>query len=102
MDQKFKILWFTDEATSYVTTLDKWCSGPSVLMSSLNLNDAKKECSESPNCHMFYDLEGTGDWFVACEVTSSIWNTSSASSGTILYTKQHGTITHSLMFKDKL
>ena len=71
-------------------------------MSSLNLNDAKKECSESPNCHMFYDLEGTGDWFVACEVTSSIWNTTNSSSGTILYTKQHGTITHSSMFKDKL
>ena len=99
---KFKISWFTDEGTGYVTTLEKWCSGPSILMSSQNLNDAKKECSESPNCHMFYDLEGSGDWFVACEVTSSIWNTSSASSGTILYTKQHGTITHSLMFKDKL
>ena len=68
-------------------------------MSSLNVNDAKKECSESPNCHMFYDLEGTGDWFVACEVTSSIWN---SSDGTILFTKQKGTITHNSMFKDKL
>ena len=71
-------------------------------MSSLNLNDAKKECSESPNCHMFYDLEGAGDWFVACEVTSSIHDTTSSSYGTILYTKQHGNITHHLMFKDKV
>ena len=99
---KFKISWFTDEGTGYVTTLEKWCSGPSILMSSQNLNDAKKECSESPNCHMFYDLEGAGDWFVACEVTSSIHDTTSSSYGTILYTKQHGNITHNLMFKDKL
>ena len=68
-------------------------------MSSQNVNDAKKECSESPNCHMFYDVEGAGSLFLACEVTSFTWD---SSSGSILYTKQYGTITYSLMLKDKL
>ena len=66
-------------------------------MSSQNVNDAKKECSETSGCHMFYGLPA-GSWFGACEATASIKD---ASAGSVLYRKE-GSKTYSLMFKDIL
>ena len=77
-------------------TLDKMCS-PNTLMNSKKLEDAKKECSESPSCDMFFHSEEAGSFFGACEVTASI----EASSGSILYRKL-GNKANRLMLKDIL
>ena len=61
-------------------------------MVSQNVNDAKKECSYSPSCHMFYHEKGAGSTFAACKVTASI---SISTAGDILYTLR-GNQTYSL------
>ena len=55
------------------------------LMTATTLSDARTECSENVNCHMFYDVFGFGDSFYACENTASIKGTEW---GSILYQKQ--------------
>ena len=55
-------------------------------MSATKFSDAKKECSNNPKCHMFFDDVGTGTKFYACENTSSIRGTLE---GSILY-QDHG------------
>ena len=52
-------------------------------MRSTNVNDAKKECSGSLRCHMFYDFKGHGNTFKSCEYAASIGI--SISGGSILY-----------------
>ena len=54
-------------------------------MTAINFSDAKTECSENVNCHMFYDQAGTGKTFYACENTASI---KQSGIGTILYQEQ--------------
>ena len=54
-------------------------------MTAITFSDAKTECSENVNCHMFTDQGGTGDTFHACENTASI---KESIIGTILYQKQ--------------
>ena len=55
----------------YVKNNDKYCT-PSYAMSSTNLNDAKKECTTNPRCHMFYDWGGTGRDFYSCDNTTLV------------------------------
>ena len=50
---------------------DNYCT-PSYAMSSTNLNDAKKECTTNPRCHMFYDWGGTGRDFYSCDNTTLV------------------------------
>ena len=42
------------------------------------LSDAARECSDDPNCHMFYDSKGHGNSFRACGKTASIEKSSSS------------------------
>ena len=67
-------------------------------MSAKNLNDAMKQCSESPSCHMFFYMRGAESLFGACEVTASM---AGATNLAILYRKR-GTKTNSLIVKDIL
>ena len=55
----------------YEKNNDKYCT-PSYAMSSTNLNDAKKECTTNPRCHMFYDWGGTGRDFYSCDNTTLV------------------------------
>ena len=50
-------------------------------MTAITFSDAKAECSENVNCHMFFSA---GNSFFACENTASIIE----GSGYILYQKQ--------------
>ena len=54
-------------------------------MAAKTLSDAKKECFDSPSCHMFYDDRGDGN-FWGCENTATI---KEHFYGSILY-QQHG------------
>ena len=65
-------------------TPDVWCH-PNTLMTATTLSDAKKECSDDPNCHMFYDRYGLGNTFKSCSETSNI---EKSSSNSILYQYQ--------------
>ena len=51
-------------------------------MSSTALSDAGKECSDNPNCHMFFDNLGHGNDFRSCGKTASTYESSKNS---ILY-----------------
>ena len=57
-------------------------------MSSTNVNDAKKECTANPKCHMFIDYLGDGRSFGACENTALIKD--STIIGSALYQKSYG------------
>ena len=54
-------------------------------MAAKTLSDAKKECLDSPSCHMFVDDRGDGNYF-GCDNTASI---KEQLYGSILY-QQHG------------
>ena len=71
---------FTDEH-EYEKKLGKFCD-PSTRMSSTNANDAKRECSKNPGCHMFYRSGKDRQKFLACEISARIW---SSSFGAILF-----------------
>ena len=73
----------------YAKKRDHWCD-PHQIMAATTLSDAKTECSENVSCHMFYDEEGTGNKFFACENTASILE---STIGSILYQK-HGNNLH--------
>ena len=64
----------------YAVKRDHWCS-PYQRMTAITFSDAKKECSENVNCHMFFS---SGSTFYSCENTASI----KFGSGNILYQKQ--------------
>ena len=68
----------------YAKERDHYCS-PELYMTATTLSDAKTECSENVNCHMFFDDTGTGNSFYACENTASI---KESGIGAILYQKQ--------------
>jgi len=68
----------------YHKRLDTFCYPSQEMYDVTNLNDAKKECSNSPSCGMFYDTEdsqGNGI-FASCPHTASI---ESSWVGSILY-----------------
>ena len=67
---------------------DNYCT-PSYAMSSTNLNDAKKECTTNPRCHMFYDWGGTGRDFYSCDNTTLV---KGSGLGSILYQLMLGNI----------
>ena len=49
--------------------------GPNTYMNwniEMTLSEAKKECSENPDCHMFYDEYGNGEKFRSCRETADI------------------------------
>ena len=77
---------FADEV-EYERKTDKTCT-PYDLMSSTNVNDAKKECTANPKCHMFIDYLGDGRSFGACENTALIKD--STIIGSALYQKSYG------------
>ena len=54
-------------------------------MTATTLSDAAKECSDNPNCHMFYDSQGHGNSFRACEKEGSI---AASFSNSVLYQLQ--------------
>ena len=67
----------------YAKKPDHWCN-PFQLMTAITFSDAKTECSENVNCHMFFDAGGAGNRYLACEITASIKESGSSS---ILYQK---------------
>ena len=48
-------------------------------MTATTLSDAAKECSDNPNCHMFFDHEVHANSFYACEKAATIDESSSNS-----------------------
>ena len=76
------ILYFTYILfEEYFEKRDHWCS-PYQRMTAITFSDAKTECSENVNCHMFF--RGYGNNYYACENTASIREFSDY----ILYQKQ--------------
>ena len=63
----------------------KYCAPSYGVMSSTNLNDAKKECDSDPSCRMFFDNGGTEYYFFACNWGASFYD--SIGSYQVLYTK---------------
>ena len=55
---------------------------PTTDMTSIHLNDAKKECQDNPSCHMFYHVCGRGSKFKFCTDAST---ESSSACGAVLY-----------------
>ena len=68
----------------YAEKRDHWCA-PHQRMTTITFSNAKTECSENVSCHMFFDGEGKGNNFFACENTASIRE---SGIGAILYQKQ--------------
>ena len=89
----FIIVYSFHFVVKYSKTLDKYCSD-GTLMKSTNVNDAKKECSnqyiQNKLCHMFYEVGRDRTIFYACEITSSIKD---SSSGSTLYQPGNKTYT---------
>ena len=52
----------------------KYCAPSYGVMSSTNLNDAKKECDGDPNCRMFFDNGGTEGYFFPCDWGAALYN----------------------------
>ena len=73
----------------YAKKPDHYCN-PRQYMTATTLSDAMTECSATVSCNMFYDSEGTGTKFYACENTASILE---STVGSILYQK-HGNNLH--------
>ena len=65
---------------------DTYCT-PMTKMNSTNVNDAKKECTTNPSCHVFYDSKGAGGKFHTCDNTTSIKD---STVGSILYQVRKG------------
>ena len=86
-DHNFKTLYFADVV--FEGYADRYCIPSSIRMAAKTLSDAKKECLESPICHMFVDDRGDGNYY-GCENTASIKENLY---GSILY-QQHGNKIH--------
>ena len=76
-----KLAWHHNKFLLDQKRPDTYCA-PMTRMSSTNLNDAKKECTTNPSCHVFYDSKGAGGKFYACDNTTTIKN---STVGSILY-----------------
>ena len=69
---------------NYIIKLSDYCEDPRITMTSTNVNDAKKECTNNPSCHMFYKGCEEGAGYYACRDSSTEF---SLPCGELLYKK---------------
>ena len=57
-----------------------------------NLTEARKECSQDPDCGMFVDNGGNGTKFYYCSPDANVYKTRTSKSITYLKSKLHTNI----------
>merc|ERR1712226_61566 len=62
----------TTDVQGYAMLPHRWCL-PNQSMTAATLNDAAKECSDNPECHMFYGSGGVWQRFMACGKGASVY-----------------------------
>ena len=85
MSMKNVKLFLSIDVDEYDKSLHSFCKPNVGDMKSTNAIDAKRECSNSPSCYMFYQHGNDETTFRSCENTAEIHV---SSIGSILYQKK--------------